>query len=93
MFYKPFVEPTADETRMLKVSRLFVIFWGVVLAVTAWQFFREPIRYCDSCFFHDNLYLGADVRFILVEYGGFSILCRWYWLQRSVEHCHRIIHQ
>jgi len=38
MFYKPIIEPAADETRMLKVSRLFVIFWGVVLAVTAWQF-------------------------------------------------------
>ena len=38
MFYKPLVEPAADETRMLKISRVFVIFWGVVLAVTAWQF-------------------------------------------------------
>lgn len=26
MFYKPFIKPTADETRLLKVSRLFVIF-------------------------------------------------------------------
>jgi len=38
MFYKPFIEPAADETRLLKVSRLLVIFWGVVLALMAWQF-------------------------------------------------------
>lgn len=38
MFYKPFIEPTADESRLLRISRLFVIFWGVVLAVMAWQF-------------------------------------------------------
>lgn len=38
MFYQPLVEPAADETRMLKISRLFVIFWGIVLSVTAWQF-------------------------------------------------------
>jgi solute:Na+ symporter, SSS family len=38
MFYKPFIEPGADEIRLLKVSRLLVIFWGVVLAITAWQF-------------------------------------------------------
>lgn len=38
MFYKPFIEPTADESRLLRISRFFVIFWGVVLAVMAWQF-------------------------------------------------------
>jgi SSS family transporter len=38
MFYKPFVNPGADEEKLLKVSRLFVIFWGVSLAVMAWQF-------------------------------------------------------
>ena len=38
MFYKPFVRPNADESHLLKISRLFVIFWGVVLAVMAWQF-------------------------------------------------------
>ncbi|MGI9204364.1 MAG: sodium:solute symporter family transporter, partial [Woeseiaceae bacterium] len=38
MFYKPFIEPDADESRLLKVSRLLVIFWGIVLAVMAWQF-------------------------------------------------------
>lgn len=38
MFYKPFIEPAADETRLLKVSRALVIFWGAVLALTAWQF-------------------------------------------------------
>jgi SSS family transporter len=38
MFYKPFFRPDADETHLLKVSRLFVIFWGTVLAIMAWQF-------------------------------------------------------
>lgn len=38
MFYKPFLAPTADETRLLRVSRVFVIFWGTVLAAMAWQF-------------------------------------------------------
>ncbi|MFT5502081.1 MAG: SSS family solute:Na+ symporter, partial [Woeseiaceae bacterium] len=38
MFYKPFIEPQADERRLLKVSRVLVIFWGTVLAVMAWQF-------------------------------------------------------
>jgi SSS family transporter len=38
MFYRPFVRPDADEVHLLKVSRIFVIFWGVVLAVMAWQF-------------------------------------------------------
>ena len=38
MFYRPFIRPQADETHQLRVSRLFVIFWGAVLAVMAWQF-------------------------------------------------------
>ncbi len=38
MFYKPFIEPEANETRLLKVSRMFVILWGAVLALMAWQF-------------------------------------------------------
>lgn len=38
MFYKPFIEPDANESRLLKVSRLLVIFWGIVLAAMAWQF-------------------------------------------------------
>jgi len=38
MFYKPFIEPRASETRLLKISRLLVIFWGFVLGLTAWQF-------------------------------------------------------
>ena len=38
MFYKPFVNPGAGETQLLKISRLLVIFWGAVLAVMAWQF-------------------------------------------------------
>ena len=38
MFYRPFIRPQADETHLLRVSRLFVIFWGAVLAVMAWQF-------------------------------------------------------
>lgn len=38
MFYKPFVRPDADETHLLRISRMFVIFWGAVLAIMAWQF-------------------------------------------------------
>ena len=38
MFYKPFIEPEADEERLLKISRMLVIFWGAVLAFMAWQF-------------------------------------------------------
>lgn len=38
MFYQPFVEPQASEARLLRISRVFVIFWGVVLAFMAWQF-------------------------------------------------------
>ena len=38
MFYKPFVNPQADEPKLLRVSRLLVIFWGAVLAAMAWQF-------------------------------------------------------
>lgn len=38
MFYKPFVEPQASEARLLRISRVFVIVWGVVLAFMAWQF-------------------------------------------------------
>jgi len=38
MFYKPFINPGAGETQLLKISRLLVIFWGAILAVMAWQF-------------------------------------------------------
>jgi SSS family transporter len=38
MFYQPFVEPHADERRLLRISRVLVIFWGTVLAFMAWQF-------------------------------------------------------
>jgi SSS family transporter len=38
MFYQPFVEPHADERRLLRISRVLVIFWGAVLALMAWQF-------------------------------------------------------
>jgi len=38
MFYQPFIEPAASEARLLKVSRVLVIMWGVVLAFMAWQF-------------------------------------------------------
>ena len=38
MFYQPFLKPAADEDHLLKVSRILVIFWGVVLAFMAWQF-------------------------------------------------------
>lgn len=38
MFYQPFIEPHADQRRLLRVSRVLVIFWGFVLACMAWQF-------------------------------------------------------
>lgn len=38
MFYKPFIAPEADETQLLKISRVLVIAWGGVLAFMAWQF-------------------------------------------------------
>jgi len=38
MFYKPFLSPDADEVHLLKVSRILVIAWGIVLALMAWQF-------------------------------------------------------
>lgn len=38
MFYQPFVEPDADQSRLLKISRVFVIIWGAILAFMAWQF-------------------------------------------------------
>jgi Na+/proline symporter len=38
MFYQPFVRPEANQTHLLKVSRMLVIFWGVVLAIMAWLF-------------------------------------------------------
>jgi SSS family transporter len=38
MFYRPFVRPDAAEDHLLKVSRVLVIFWGIVLAFMAWQF-------------------------------------------------------
>jgi SSS family transporter len=38
MFYKPFFNPGAGETQLLKISRLLVIFWGAILALMAWQF-------------------------------------------------------
>ncbi len=38
MFYKPLFNPRAQESHLLKVSRLLVIIWGAVLAFMAWQF-------------------------------------------------------
>ena len=38
MFYKPLFNPQAQESHLLKVSRLLVIIWGAVLAFMAWQF-------------------------------------------------------
>ena len=37
MFYRPFVKPDEREIHYLSVSRVLVIFWGLLLAVTAWQ--------------------------------------------------------
>jgi Na+/proline symporter len=53
MFYKPFLNPTADERHLLKVSRLLVIFWGGVLAFMAWLFsateLPTPGGRCSDC--------------------------------------------
>ncbi len=38
MFYQPYLRPDADQAHLLKASRFLVILWGVVLALTAWQF-------------------------------------------------------
>ncbi len=38
MFYQPYVRPDADEAHLLRVSRMLVVAWGLVLAVMAWQF-------------------------------------------------------
>ena len=37
MFYRPFVKTGEGEMHYLAASRVLVIFWGVLLAVTAWQ--------------------------------------------------------
>ncbi len=50
MFYQPFVEPDADETRLLKLSRIFVIFWGGVLAFMAWQFSASELDLVNLAF-------------------------------------------
>jgi Na+/proline symporter len=50
MFYKPYVKPDADETQLLKVSRLFVIAWGAVLAFMAWQFSASKVNLVTLAF-------------------------------------------
>jgi SSS family solute:Na+ symporter len=37
MFYRPFVKPGETEAHYLSASRALVIFWGLLLAATAWQ--------------------------------------------------------
>ena len=37
MFYRPFIRPEQAEAHYLSVSKALVIFWGLLLAVTAWQ--------------------------------------------------------
>ena len=50
MFYKPFFAPDASEKKLLKVSRLFVIFWGAVLSVMAWQFSASQLDIVNLAF-------------------------------------------
>ena len=38
MFYRPFLKPEETEAHYLSVSRVLVVFWGVLLGATAWQF-------------------------------------------------------
>ena len=37
MFYRPFIKPGESEFHYLSASRVLVIFWGLLLALTAWQ--------------------------------------------------------
>lgn len=50
MFYKPYVNPGASEGYLLRVSRLFVIFWGGVLAAMAWQFSASQLNLVTLAF-------------------------------------------
>jgi len=43
MFYQPFLNRAAGDAQLLKVSRLFVIFWGAGLALMAWQFSASKV--------------------------------------------------
>ncbi|MDX1404552.1 MAG: hypothetical protein R3192_08440, partial [Woeseiaceae bacterium] len=58
MFYKPFVNPQADEATSLRVSRLFVIVWGAVLATLAWQFSASQLALVTLAFTMTSYTLG-----------------------------------
>ena len=50
MFYRPFINPDADEPTLLRVSRVFVIVWGAVLALMAWQFSSSQLDLVNLAF-------------------------------------------
>jgi SSS family solute:Na+ symporter len=71
MFYKPFVEPAADEARMLKVSRWFVIVWGVVLGATAWQFSASELDIVTLAFSMTTYTLGPMLGLFLLSIAAY----------------------
>ena len=67
MFYKPFFRPEADETHLLKVSRLFVIFWGAVLAFMAWQFSASQLALVTLAFTMTSYTMGPMLGLFLLS--------------------------
>ncbi|MEL7448318.1 MAG: sodium/solute symporter [Pseudomonadota bacterium] len=76
MFYQPYLAPRAGESHLLKVSRLFVIFWGVVLAVMAWQFSASKLDLVTLAFSMTTYTWGPMLGLFLL-----SILARRYRVQ------------
>lgn len=50
MFYQPCLRPDADEAHLLKVSRIFVLAWGIVLSAMAWQFSASELDLVNLAF-------------------------------------------
>jgi len=67
MFYKPFINPQADEPRLLHVSRLLVIFWGAVLAFMAWQFSASKLDLVTLAFSMTTYTLGPMLGLFLLS--------------------------
>ncbi len=67
MFYKPYVNPEASEAHLLKVSRLFVIIWGAVLAAMAWQFSASQLALVTLAFSMTTYTLGPMLGLFLLS--------------------------
>ncbi len=67
MFYKPYVKPDAGEAHLLKVSRLFVIVWGAVLAAMAWQFSASQLALVTLAFSMTTYTLGPMLGLFLLS--------------------------